>query len=214
MQEQANLGECEGFLPEFPQTCRKVFCAILPTNCLPQRSWRPFFGMTSKKRTSCVFLQTLGVIFWSQTTLCAIFPGCSRILLRFCFYIITQFLHDHADSCYCRNWKLIPHPGPVLHKIFTPGPNPGPKEKRISLSESTPALRIYYHHCTQYDLQRWIQATDMLGFVAATMLPRSEPTKYRVDSTNRRITAIDIPHSTRFTLLLLSPVATGGIRWA
>jgi len=30
---------------------------------------KTFFGMISKKRPSCVFLQTLGAIFWNQTTL-------------------------------------------------------------------------------------------------------------------------------------------------
>jgi len=36
--------------------------------------------------------------------------------------------NDHADFCYCRNWKVTPDPGPVFHKILTPFPDP--KEKR------------------------------------------------------------------------------------
>jgi len=36
---------------------------------------KAFFTMTSKKRSSCVFLQTLGAVFRNETTLGAIFPG-------------------------------------------------------------------------------------------------------------------------------------------
>jgi len=37
---------------------------------------------------------------------------------------------------YCRNWKVIPDPGPFFPKFLTP--DPGPKEKRRILPESTP----------------------------------------------------------------------------
>jgi len=36
------------------------------------------------------------------------------------------FINDHADSCYCRSWKMTPDPGPVFKKFFTP--DPGPKK--------------------------------------------------------------------------------------
>jgi len=36
--------------------------------------------------------------------------------------------NDRADSCYCRNGKVTPDPGPVFHKFLTP--DPGLKEKR------------------------------------------------------------------------------------
>ena len=48
-----------------------------------------------------------------------------------------------TDSCYCRNGKVTP--GPVFHKFLTPSPDPGPKEKRRILPESTPVIRIRYH---------------------------------------------------------------------
>jgi len=48
------------------EVVRKVVVRLLPKNFLPQRLLRSFFGVTSKKT---VFLQTLGAIFWSQTTL-------------------------------------------------------------------------------------------------------------------------------------------------
>jgi len=54
-----------------------------------------------------------------------------------CFY-----LRNHrTDSCYCRNGKMTPDPGPVFHKFLTPGP----KEKRRILPESTPVIRIRSH---------------------------------------------------------------------
>jgi len=56
----AKFRGCEGFLPEFSRTRTKSFVRLLPTNFLPQKSWRPFFGIASKNQTSlCVFLQNL-----------------------------------------------------------------------------------------------------------------------------------------------------------
>ena len=69
---------CEGFCSDFPKLAEKVFVQLLPLNFLLQRSWRPLFGVTSKKRSSCVFMQTLGAIFWSQTTLGDIFTRIFR----------------------------------------------------------------------------------------------------------------------------------------
>ena len=37
------------FCPNLPKLARKVFMWLLPTDFLPQRSWRPCFGVTSKK---------------------------------------------------------------------------------------------------------------------------------------------------------------------
>ena len=37
---------------------------------------------------------------------------------------LPMFLrNDHAESCYCRNWKLTPDPGLVFPKFLTPGSN-------------------------------------------------------------------------------------------
>ena len=56
---------------------------------------------------------------------------------------------DHTDSCCCRNWKGTPGPGPFFHKFLTPVADPGPKEKRRILPESTPALRAHGHLWTE-----------------------------------------------------------------
>ena len=58
-----------------------------------------------------------------------------------CFYL----RNDSTDSCYCRNGKVTPDPGPVYHKFFTP--DPGPKDKRRILPESTPVIQIRSHLC-------------------------------------------------------------------
>jgi len=58
-----------------------------------------------------------------------------------CFYL----RNDHTDSCCCRNWKVTLDPGPFFPKFFTPVPDPGPKETRRILPESTPALQILSH---------------------------------------------------------------------
>ena len=65
---------CEGFCPNFPKLSWKVFFVqLLPTNFLSQRPWSPLFGVTSRKRSSCVFMETLGATFLSRTTLGVIF---------------------------------------------------------------------------------------------------------------------------------------------
>jgi len=69
---------CEGFSPDFPKLARKVFVQLLSLNFLPQRSWRPLVGVTSKKRSFCVFMQTLGAIFCGQTRLGDIFTRIFR----------------------------------------------------------------------------------------------------------------------------------------
>ena len=56
-----------------------------------------------------------------------------------CFYL----RNDHTDSCYCRNWKVTPGPGPVFLKFLTPAA----KEKRRILPDSTPVLPIRSHLC-------------------------------------------------------------------
>jgi len=54
----------------------------------------------------------------------------------------------------------------------------------------------------QDDLQRWIPATDTLGAIYCSHNAASS-TKERVEPMILRIIAVDIPHSYRFTLLLL-----------
>ena len=60
---------CEGFCRISQNLPETFFVQLLPTNFLPQRS----FWCYLQKRSSCVFMQTLGAIFWSQITLGAIF---------------------------------------------------------------------------------------------------------------------------------------------
>ena len=55
-----------------------------------------------------------------------------------CFYLGN----NHTDSCFCRNWKMTPDRGPVIHNFLTPDPDPGPKQKHRILPDSTSALRI------------------------------------------------------------------------
>jgi len=62
-----------------------------------------------------------------------------------CFYL----RNDRTDSCYCRNGKVTPDPGLVFHKFLNPDLDPGPKEKRRILSESTLVIRIRSHLCNK-----------------------------------------------------------------
>ena len=87
------LWGCEGFLPKFLQICPKSFCATLPTNFLPQRSWRPFFDETSKKKSSCVF--RLCAIFWIQSW-APFFPDFAKIFRDFS-QIFRDFVQTFRD---------------------------------------------------------------------------------------------------------------------
>jgi len=51
-----------------PKLPEKFFVQLLPTKFLPQRSLKTLFWCDLQKRSSCVFLQTFGAIFWSQAT--------------------------------------------------------------------------------------------------------------------------------------------------
>jgi len=53
----------------FPQTCPKSFCATFAYKYYPIKIMKTFLDVTSKKRSSCVFLQILGATFSSQTRL-------------------------------------------------------------------------------------------------------------------------------------------------
>ena len=61
-----NFGGAKDFCPNFPKRVRKVVVQLLPTNFLPQRSWRSFSGVASQKRSSFVFLQTVWQHFWKS----------------------------------------------------------------------------------------------------------------------------------------------------
>jgi len=49
------FGGAKDFCPNFPKLAQKVAGRLLPTNFLPQRSWRPFLGVTSKKNVFICF---------------------------------------------------------------------------------------------------------------------------------------------------------------
>jgi len=77
-----------------------------------------------------------------------------------CFYL----RNDQTDSCYWRDWKLSPDPGPIFHKFLTPGP----KVKRRILPESTPALRIPSHLWSEVamnpECRNWLRQDSVIFF--------------------------------------------------
>jgi len=76
---------CERFCPNLPKLAWKVFVQLLPTNFLPQSSWRPLFWCNHQNKVFMCFYANLGAMFWSQTTLGAIFTGILGLLPRFSF---------------------------------------------------------------------------------------------------------------------------------
>ena len=83
------------------EVVRKVVVRLLPKNFLPQRLLRSFFGVTSKKRFSFVFLQTLGAIFWSQTTLGAFLSRFSEILSKYSGILPRCLTNQNFWGCAC-----------------------------------------------------------------------------------------------------------------
>jgi len=82
VQEQANFWGCEGFLPNFSKLARKVL-GDFACKFFSLKDHEDHFWDDLQKRSSCVFLQTLGAILLNQTRLGAILPGFSEILPRF-----------------------------------------------------------------------------------------------------------------------------------
>jgi len=93
------FGVAKDFCPNFPKLPQKVFCATFSYKFSPQRSLRPFL-VWPPKRSSCVFLQTLGAVFWSQVTLGTIF-------LRIIRDVAMIFSKSKLLVCAC-----IPSPPP------------------------------------------------------------------------------------------------------
>ena len=106
-----------------PKLARKVVVRLLPTIFLPQRSWRPLLVWPPENRFLFVFLQMLGAISWSQTTLGAIlssFSGMPRhlgILPRF-----SRFCPNFQGFC-PDFWKIRTFGG-VLAPSAPPPPTP------------------------------------------------------------------------------------------
>ena len=93
--EQETFWGWEGFLTEFPQTCPKSFCATLAYKFSPTNIMKTVFSVTSKKRSSCVFLHTLGAVFSNQTLgtrFCPDFQGFIPDIQDF-----SQFFRDLAQ---------------------------------------------------------------------------------------------------------------------
>ena len=92
MQEQTNFGECEGFLPEFSQTCPKSFCATFTYKLSPTTIIKTSFSCDlPKKRSSCIFLQMSWAPFFQVKQRWRYFPGFSWNLSGFSA-ILPRFL--------------------------------------------------------------------------------------------------------------------------
>jgi len=62
-------------------------------------------------------------------------------------YPCLYLRNDHTDSCYCRNWKVTPHPGPFFPKLLIPGPDPVLKKMQnpAGVDSSIPVWSHLYH---------------------------------------------------------------------
>jgi len=79
----------KNFCPNFPKLAQKVFVRLLPTNFLPQKLWRPFFGLTSKKELHVLLWKRWAPFFqvkqrWApfSPVFLEIMPRFSRVLPR------------------------------------------------------------------------------------------------------------------------------------
>ena len=143
--------------PNLPEKCLWDFCLqIFPT----QRSWKHFW-CDLQKRSSRVFLQTLGTVFWSQTTLGTVFwsqttlgtvswsqttlgavlPGFSRILLRF-----SGLLPDFHFSVILLGFVTNITFGDALASPAPPPPTPLAASNCFLYSATKCFLRHSLHH--------------------------------------------------------------------
>jgi len=106
------FGCAKDFCPKSSKLSRKVLCDFCQQIFSPFLVWPP-------KMNSCVFLQTLGTIFWSQTTLCVIF---ARIFRDFARISINQNFSGWAFTpCTPAYYTTAPGKstfGPCLKKIL------------------------------------------------------------------------------------------------
>jgi len=65
-------------LPEFPQTCPKSFLGNFCLQIFSHKYHEDLIWCNIQNRSSCVFMQTLGIIIWNQTTLGTIFTQIFR----------------------------------------------------------------------------------------------------------------------------------------
>jgi len=102
--EAGKLLGCK-ILPEFPQTCPKSFCPTFAYKFWPTKIMKTSFWYNLQNKVSCVFMQTLGAIFLSQTTLGAI---STRIFRAFA----QIFRNQDFWGCACN--PCPPPPTPLL----------------------------------------------------------------------------------------------------
>jgi len=102
----------KNFYPNFSKLARYVFVRLLTTNFLPQRSWRPYFGVTSIKRSSCVFLQMLDTIFEIKQCWAPFLPGyfgfcpdCAWIFVR--IFDKSKLWRVRLQSCLLHHWFTV-----------------------------------------------------------------------------------------------------------
>jgi len=74
----------------FPNLPEKYFVRLLPANFLPQRWWRPYFGVPPKT----------GLVFFCKRW-APFFPGFSRILPRFSRIFFEFLTNQNCWGCAC-----------------------------------------------------------------------------------------------------------------
>jgi len=72
------FGGAKNFGPNFTKLAQKVVVRLLPTNFLPQKSWRPFFGVTSKKGLPLFFYKRWALFLKSNNVGRNFFPDFQR----------------------------------------------------------------------------------------------------------------------------------------
>jgi len=98
------FGCAKEFGPNFPNLVRKVFVRVSPTNFLQQRTWIPFFGVTSRETVFTCFSANVGCRFL-KTKLGAIFtrilPRYSGVLPKFLGILPGFLTNQNLSGCAC-----------------------------------------------------------------------------------------------------------------
>jgi len=140
------LGGAKDFFPHFLKLARKVFVRLLAANFLPQRSWRSFLDVTSKKEAFVCFSANVGRHLLSQATLGAIF---ARRFMDF-----AQIFRDFAQIF--RNFSRIFDKSKLVEvRLHTPA-------TPASYTAFSPTFPLALLRCVFLSWHPWVDAFQFL----------------------------------------------------
>ena len=168
-----NFWGCDGYLPEFPQTCPKSFLCDFCLQIFSHKDHQVHF------LALFVFLQTYGAVFWSQTTLGPFLTKFSRIFIRSLEILLgtSGILHRFSEF-FSQNFKdfaQIFDKSKLLGVSFHPL-HPASYTAVKTFGFSDPSIRHvswvpFHHSCLWHDRKNAtvVLATEVNAFCSTSL---------------------------------------------